>query len=448
MASNLATTLVNRKFHVLIIGCGLGGLAAAIGIRKAGHDVTILEKAAQLQELGAGINLSPNATRIFKEWDILRTIEAQANVPYAAFMRSYKDNRELSHQQLGHLMTDLYSAPYLVVHRADLHSALLQEARRLDVSIELNSQFTKINFAEPSVELVHGKKYVADVVIGADGERSACRDALLGSTLLSRDSGDHVFRATAKASDIAQHEDIVDLVQPPCINLWLGPGAHAMTYALKRDSLLNIVLTCAHDVSNTIEHGPRKVEIDEVRNAFTQWDPRFQSILDVAQTCSKWTLLETPEPAFWTHPEGNFALLGDSAHAMLPFLGQGAAMAFEDAAVLGTLFSKVQDSSQLPDILSIYEHLRKPRTSAMRAKSRAMRDVYAFEDGPLQRERDRQLQHHSPFDGFANFLADPIFQSFVFSYNAFEDAEKAWVRYLMGEWPSTRGCWDISCWAV
>ena len=235
-------------------------------------------------------------------------------------MRSYKDSFELSNQRLGCMIEDLYSAPYLVIHRADLHHILLQEARRLGVKINLNRHFTKINFSEPSVELSNGEKSIADIVLGADGERSACRDALLGYSTPPHDSGDHVFRITIKASDILQHKDLVDLIQPPCINLWVGPGAHAMTYALKRDGLLNIVLTCAHDISTTVQHGPQKADIAEARKAFSQWDAKFQSLLSIAQSCSKWTLLQAPIATHWTHPDGKFALLGDSAHAMLPFL--------------------------------------------------------------------------------------------------------------------------------
>lgn len=119
-------------------------------------------------------------------------------------------------------------------------------------------------------------------------------------------------------------------------------------------------------------------------------------------------------------------------------------MAFEDAAVLGTLFGKIQHKSQIPDILSIYERLRKPRTMALRARSQAQRAVNGFKDGELQRERDRQLRQQQPFDGFPNFLADPGLQSLVFGYNAVKEAEMAWEIYLRGEWPSTRGLWCVS----
>ena len=304
--------------------------------------------------------MSPNGTLIFKEWGIFNAIKDKANIPYAASMRSYKDSLQLFSQPLGRQMEELYSAPYLIIHRAHLHGVLVQEADRLGVAIHLDSHFTRINFSDPSVELSNGKTYDAEIVLGADGERSACRDALLGYDISSRDdgersacrdallgydissrddgersacrdallgydissrdSGDHVFRITVKASNGTEHKDMMDLVQPPYVNHWVGPGANAITYALKRNCLLNVVLTCACDVSKTIQHGLRKAEIHEASEVFGRWDDRFQTLLSLAQRCTKWTLLQTPEAPYWTHPDGKCALLGDSAHAMLPYL--------------------------------------------------------------------------------------------------------------------------------
>lgn len=270
--------------------------------------------------MGAGINVSPNATRIFQNWGLLGEIKEKGIAPFAAFMRSYKDSSELSVQYLGCQMEELYSAPYIVIHRADLHNILLQEAERLGVHISLDCQIAKINFTEPSVELSCGELISSDVILGADGERSMCRDALLNHVSSFQDSGDHVFRITVDANEVAKHRDLADLIQPPSINFWVGPGAHAISYALKRDGLLNIVLTCEHDASTTAQHGPLQADMAEVRQAFSQWDAKFQAVLDIAQGCSKWNLFEAPEATYWTHPDGKFTLLGDSAHAMLPFV--------------------------------------------------------------------------------------------------------------------------------
>ena len=247
-------------------------------------------------------------------------MEERSTHPHAAFLRSYKDHAELSNQRLGDLMGELYSTPYLIIHRADLHSILLREAKRLHVIINLDVHFVSINFSEPSVATSDGRRYYANAILGADGERSACRDALYGYSLPPRDSGDHVFRVTVKTSDIIHDEDLVDLVQPPCINFWVGPSAFCMAYPLKKDDVLSLTLTCAHDPSTEVEHVPHRVEVADVKRDFSKWNSKFQKVLDLARGCSQWTLFEAPEVAYRTHPDCKFTLLGDSAHVMLPFL--------------------------------------------------------------------------------------------------------------------------------
>ncbi|KAL8714651.1 MAG: hypothetical protein Q9220_001600 [cf. Caloplaca sp. 1 TL-2023] len=361
-------------------------------------------------------------------------------------MRSYKDSSILSSQQLGHSMEDLYSAPHIVIHRADLHGALLEKAESIGVVIKLGCHMANLDFDEPSVQLSDGVIYTADVILGADGEKSASREALIGRGLKPYDSGDHVFRITVSRREMMEDEQLAKLIDPPCLHLWVGPGAFAMTYALKRDDLFNIVLTCAHEPLQTVGQPPQRVDIREAREAFASWDRVFQRLLGLGQDCGKWNLVEYPETTSWTHTGGRFALIGDSAHPMLPWIGQGAASVFEDAACLEVFFNKIQHRSQVPDILSIYERLRKPRTSMLRHRTRMMRDVYEFPDGALQVERDRQMLELAPFDGFPNFLADPTFKESVFGYRVKDDAERAWKIYSKGEWPSTRGMWDKSKW--
>lgn len=273
-----------------------------------------------MSQLGAGINISPNGTIVLKEWGILEAIRDKANVPYAAFMRCYKDSIELSRQQLGPWLEAVYLAPHLTLHRADLHSVLLEEAKRLGVSIRFNKRITRFNFSEPSVELSNGKRYDADVILGADGDKSICREVMLGHCLPSQDSGSHVFRISVKISEVVKYDDLVSLVEPPCITLWVGPGAFAMAYAVKKDELFNVVLTCIHDLTETLEQGPQRADINEVKQAFSQWDGKLRLLLDLAQGCGRWNLFETPEPAYWTHPNGKFTVLGDAAHPMLPWL--------------------------------------------------------------------------------------------------------------------------------
>lgn len=367
-------------------------------------------------------------------------------VPEAAIFHSYR-GQELHRQAMGKELRDAYSSPYLSVHRADLHTVLLEEAQRLGVVIRLNSNILKINTAsaKPSIMLSTGETFECDVIIGADGQRSVCRESLLGNDP-PIDSGDEVFRITVNTSQVIKHPELVGLVDPPNFNLWAGPQSMAMVYPLKKDNLFNIVMARAHGegLRHTIKLGPQKVEISEVRAAFSGWDPRFESLLNMAEDCSKWTMLKANELPHWSDPEGKICLVGDAAHAIGPFLGQGAAISFEDAAILGVLFSKIWTQAQVPDVLTILEQMRKERTGYLLRRSERYRHVLMTSNGPRQEERDRQLLENAPFDGFANFLADPALTKFMYEYDAFAEAEKAWGIYLKGEWPETRGLWLTS----
>lgn len=234
------------------------------------------------------------------------------------------------------------------------------------------------------------------------------------------------------------------LLNPPAIHFWLGPNAHALAYALKEDGLLNIVLICPDYPSAQATFGPQPADMDQIRCFIKPWDHKFKKLLDKSQQASKWILVECNDLSYWTHPAGKFTLLGDSAHAMLPYLAQGAAQAIEDAAILSGLLSHLELRSQIPDVTSIYEGLRKPRTMEVKRCSLATRDVNGMVDGPLQQERDRQLSEHNPFDGYPNPLADPVFSKWLFGYDSIEEVEKAWSIYKRGEWPLTSRMWHTN----
>ena len=213
-----------------------------------------------------------------------------------------------------------YGAPYLVIHRADLLSVLVSEAQDRGVEIRLGSNVVSIDFSMASITLSSGETFEGDVILGADGERSTCREALLGHQDLPYSTGDTVFRIAAKARDISRHHSLSQLTQRSSVNLWIGPDAHAVSYILKKD-VFNIVLVCPEKGDNKVPYGPQKADIVELRKAFSEWDPIFEALLDVPESdCTKWTLLEIHEVANWRDSSGKFALIGDAAHAVLPYL--------------------------------------------------------------------------------------------------------------------------------
>ncbi|KAL6244664.1 hypothetical protein RBB50_008192 [Rhinocladiella similis] len=429
------------QLHVCVVGAGLGGLAAAIGITRAGHKVTLLEQAPQLGEVGAGIQIPPNTTKILASWGILPAIENVSVRPNNVVMRSYRDGKILSSQPLIPLCEDVYGYPYLHIHRADYHKILVDEARRLGVDIQLDSCVTGVDFEQPAVHIKNrSQPFACDLVIGADGLKSACREALLGRSDPPYLTGDLAYRITVPAEAMKAHPLLADLVAVPNINMWLGPDSHVVCYLLKGGNLYNIVIASPDNLPEFVSQ--QKADLEEMHALFRDWDPKLRALLDLCKGTAKWRLQNSREMRTWSHPSGRFTLLGDACHATLPYLAQGAAQAVEDAAVLARLFEKIEHKYQLADLLTIYEAVRKPRASyVVKKSSETGQTIYHLHDGPRQKERDRQLLtgQKEPYEGYQNRWRDPVFQKFLFSYDAFEEAENAWRTYRKGQFPGTAG---------
>ncbi|KAI4160900.1 MAG: hypothetical protein LQ342_005326 [Letrouitia transgressa] len=405
------------RLHVGIVGAGLGGLAAAIGIAQAGHQVTILEQAAVLSEIGAGIQIPPNASRILKRWNILENIEAVSVRPSDFILRSYHNGKILSKQNMVPFAERCYGVPYLHIHRADYHKILVDEAERLGVKIFLGSMVSGIDFERPAVRLAGKPDFDVDVILGADGINSVCRDALLSRPDPPHLTGDLAYRIIVKAEDMRKQPELQEFAEKPAINYWMGPRSHVVCYLLQGGSLYNIVMIAPDNLPEFVNTA--KADLQELRNLFQYWDPRLQKLLGLVQETSKWRLQNSEEMKSWSHRSGKFALIG-------------AAQAIEDGAVLGNLFGVIECRSQIGDILTIFEHLRKSRTTKVVKGSTTLRDIFHLEDGPMQQERDRQLTKEAPFEGFPNPWADPVFQRYLFSYDVEKEVELAWEKYVAG----------------
>ncbi|KAI9824118.1 MAG: hypothetical protein M1819_001073 [Sarea resinae] len=448
------------ELHVVIVGAGLGGLAAAIAVTKAGHRVTVLEQAPVLGEIGAGIQIPPNSSRLLKRWGLLEKIEKVSVRPRDFLLRSYRDGAVLSAQNMLPYAIETYGVPYLHIHRADYHRILVDAAKEVGVDIRLGCAVRRIDFEKPAVYIRRPDSYPpaapsssssnqppqateeevrASLVIGADGLKSICREALLGHADPPHLTGDLAYRIVVRAADMSSHPLLQPLVEKPAINYWMGPSAHAVCYLLQGGGLYNIVLICPDNLPEMVNTA--KADLEEMRALFEGWDPRLKALLGIVQETSKWRLQNSEEMRSWSHPAGRFSLLGDACHATLPYLAQGAAMAIEDAAVLGALLARLSDPAQLPDVLTLYESLRKPRTTRIVKGSTALRDVFHMPDGARQRERDRQLveAHDKPFEGFPNRWRDPVFQPWLFGYDVDAEVDGAWKTYLRGEVPGTEG---------
>jgi 2-polyprenyl-6-methoxyphenol hydroxylase-like FAD-dependent oxidoreductase len=388
--------------EIAIIGGGIGGLAAAAFLRRAGLRATVYEQAGRLGAVGAGVVVAPNAARLLRVLGVLGALEERA-VPLEVGweFRRWQDGRVLSAEDLATKCARLYGERTYTAHRADLLAAVRRAVP--DEDVRLGKRCVGLDGAGPDsdgerhlLRFDDGETAAADVVIGADGIHSMVRAALTEQAPATY-SGLCAFRALVPA------EQAPAFARRPAQTLWLGPGHHLVHYPVSAGRLVNLV-AFAPAGGYTTESWTATATVGELLAEFAGWDERLLRLIRAAGTPGRWALLDRAPLTWWSR--GTVTLLGDAAHPMFPFFAQGAAQAIEDAAVLARCL--VADPADPAAALRRYQELRIPRTTRLQDVSHTRAHVNHLADGPEQRARDASFSDVDPLAASAWIYAyDP-----------------------------------------
>jgi salicylate hydroxylase len=359
---------------IVIAGAGIGGLSAALALARAGKRALVLERAPKIEEIGAGLQIAPNAGRILARLGVEGALSQVALEPRAVNIRRGRDGAVLARLDLSDARAQ-WGAPFRVFHRADLQQALL-EAARADEAIEVRTSARVGDFEERSGRVrlrVHGPEGLEEIeasgLVGADGQRSSVRAHLLRT---ERDSpfysGATAWRALVPADQAPEalraHES----------NLWLLPDAHVVHYPLRDGSLINVVVIIADPVQEGDATAVLSLSGRELSSALERFGPaaNLRALVEAGASWRHWPLFARRPLMNWSR--GPVTLLGDAAHPMPPFLAQGAAQAIEDAEALGRAFQQVGATTEIAFVA--YERARIARASKVVRASRRQGDYF------------------------------------------------------------------------
>jgi salicylate hydroxylase len=370
---------------IFVAGAGIGGLTASLALAAQGFRVVVLEKTERLEEAGAGLQLSPNASRVLVELGLQSRLATRGVTPDAISLMSARSGGEVARLPLGEAAADA-GAPYWVMHRADLQAALqAQVDENPDIELRLGCQFEDVVTHAKGLTVVQRstasrRQEVALALVGADGIWSAVRSHLFPE-LQPQFSGLIAWRGTLNATELPRE------YTSRRVQLWMGPHAHLVAYPISGARQINVVAVVPGTWNRPGWSAPG--DISEIKNAFAaaRWPATARMMIGAVDQWRKWALFTVPPGGEWT--DGAIALLGDAAHAMLPFAAQGAAMAIEDAAVLAKCLGEAggETPAGIPAALKRYARLRRSRVARIERTARQAGRIYHL-TGPAALARD------------------------------------------------------------
>lgn len=372
-------TRVNRDApeEAVIVGGGIGGLATALALTRGGRSVRLLEQADSFGEVGAGLQLGPNATRVLAGWGLLDRVRDAGVEPGRLVFRDALTDEELTDLDLGAGFRERYGAPYVVVHRSDLHTILLEACREAGVALETGRAVTAVENTDDTAftRLADGAVLESDVVVAADGLHSTLRERIVGDEPL--DSGYVAYRGTLPLPE--DQEPTNEVVA------WIGPGCHFVRYPLRQGNMLNFVAVFR---SPAFDRGEAEwghpAELD---TAFADCCDTVRSAMAHLGRDRWWPMADREPAGNWV--DGRTVLVGDAAHPMLQYLAQGACQALEDADALAEACATT--GREWGKALAAFSERRVPRTARVQSTARMWGEIWHV-DGVSRALRNELFQ--------------------------------------------------------
>jgi 2-polyprenyl-6-methoxyphenol hydroxylase-like FAD-dependent oxidoreductase len=362
---------------VIIAGAGIGGLTAALTIARRGFPVFLFEQAQHLEEIGAGVQLSPNAARILLSLGLGEALQPYVVAPEELRVMDAASGRLLARAPLGTVAAQRYGAPYWVIHRGDLQAVLVNAVRRhAEIELRLGTRVEAFAPDRDGITVAarasgQSVEHRGLVLVGADGLWSTVRESL-GHHDRLRFANHTAWRGLIPTEAVAAE------LRAPVLNLWFGARAHLVHYPVRGGNLVNVVAIARDNWREPGWNAPADRADVLARYPADAWPSSARAILEARQQWQKWALCDRAPLARWG--KGRATLLGDAAHPMLPYLAQGAAMAIEDAAVLAQRLADAPDDPQAA--LRAYEHQRRRRTARVQRAARRNGTLFHLRGAP------------------------------------------------------------------
>lgn len=428
-----------KELRVGIVGAGIGGLVAAIAMARAGCQVTILEAAEQLGEIGAGIQMTPNASRLLIRYGVHEAIGD--NLTPFTEVNLRKKNGEKVGYTLTKRIEEVLGYPWWLVHRHHLHTGLVQVARRNGVRIFIDSRVRALDQelgGSVNVATTSGKAYAFDLVVGADGVQSVVRKSLFPHVRPRPPTGNCAYRAIVPYDELRKDPLTKSLVEDASgdpistMEVWMSPSGYIISYPISNCRDFNMVLS---HFRNPPVDTVQEVPIEEVCDEYKGYDARIERAISmIKQPISRWPLLVTGPLESWSNSAKNVVLMGDAAHSMTNHMAQGAATSMEDGAFLARCLSHVvRGTLTLRDAIALYERGRMPKASYKQQVSYLNGWLWHLPDGPAAEARDRtmtcELDGQVPIRS-ANLYGDPSTVLECYGYDAEEHADQVVEEHL------------------